>query len=516
MRRNEADPLNSSDPDDHIEDPKTQMGICLSDPANRRLVGGVAAQLGLIPLLLEESDLDLPEQIKTVELLIVDEVCAQRLGRASGLENDSSDSLPPAIVAAVSDSTLAPPFLPHRAFKQPYDGVLVLPQQPMMVLAQLSVILYAHRAHLYRFENALKELHLNRRIFRSVTSGVVVSSATEPDYPVTYVNPAFEVITGYSLKEAVGKNCRFLQGSDRNQPGLTSIREALQEQREIITIVRNYRKDGSIFWNELSLSPIRDAAGKVTHVVSIQTDVSSRIAFEEALIESEKLATAGRLAASIAHEINNPLASVTNLVFLARAKCQDTEVAGFLDLADQELKRVSQLTTQSLRFYRQSTAPQPVRPAELISSILELYETKFVKGAITVQRRDSPCGPVMCLESEIRQVVSNLIRNAVDAMSGASGKLTVRTREATEWRSGASGVVITVADTGIGMAPQIVAKIYKAFYTTKGSAGTGLGLWISSEIVERHRGHLRVRSRVQPGSSGTVFELFLPHQSPIN
>ncbi len=230
-----------------------------------------------------------------------------------------------------------------------------------MVLAQLSVILYAHRAYMHRFESALEELHLNHRIFRSVTSGIVVASATEPDYPVVYVNPAFEVMTGYSLEEAVGKNCRFLQGHARDQPGLTLLRETLKDKREMLAIVRKCRKDGSDFWNELSLSPIRNGAGEVTHFVSIQSDVSTRLAFEEALRESKKLAGAGRFAASIAHEINNPLEAITNLLYLMPGKC-DPEVEDYLGMAESELQPVAHITARSLTYYRRSTKATAARP----------------------------------------------------------------------------------------------------------------------------------------------------------
>jgi two-component system sporulation sensor kinase C len=499
-----------------IEFVRTQIGISIADPINRRLVEGVAAQLGLLPIFLEEKDLGVVDRMAGVELLIADEARALRFRQAAGLPEDPREGMRPAVVAAVSASDLNAPILPNRDRERPFDGMLALPQPPAMVLAQLSVILYAHRAYIYRFESALEELHLNRRIFRSVTSGIVVASATEPDYPMTYVNPAFEVMTGYSLEEALGKNCRFLQGSEREQPGLTLIREGLQLKRETVAIVRNYRKDGSAFWNELSLSPIWNAEGEVTHFVSIQSDVSSRIAFEEALRESEKLATAGRLAASIAHEINNPLEAVTNLIYIARGRTSDPEVESYLDMADEELRRVAHITAQSLRFYRQSTKPLAVRPVELISSVLDLYESKFVQRSITLVREDSMCESIVCMDSEIRQVISNLVRNAIDAMSATGGRLLVRTREATEWRSGVKGVVITVADTGTGMSPETLAKIYKAFFSTKGIAGTGLGLWVSTEIVERHHGRLLVRSRTQPGSSGTVFELFLPYQTMVN
>lgn len=494
---------------------RTQIGISIADPISRRLVEGVSAQLGLVPIFLDEADLAHPDRIAGVELLIADESRALRFLQAAGLSEDPREGIRPAIVAAIAVTDESAPILPNRNRERPFDGLLALPQQPAMVLAQLSVILYAHRGYLYRFETAYEELHLNRRIFQSVTSGIVVASATEPDYPMTYVNPAFEVATGYSLEESLGRNCRFLQGHDKEQPGLTLLREALRERRETLAIVQNRRKDGSEFWNEVSLSPIRNAAGDVTHFVSIQNDVTSRIALEEALRESEKLAAAGRLAASIAHEINNPLEAITNLLYLMRGKC-NPEAESYLEAAEKELQAVTHITAQSLRFYRQSTKATAVRPVDLISSVLDLYAGKFAQRDIAVSRKDRMSESIVCFESEVRQVISNLVRNALDAMSESGGRLLVRTRDATHGRSGAKGVVITIADTGIGMSAETTGKMYKAFYSTKGISGTGLGLWVSREIVERHQGRMLVRSRMTPGSSGTAFELFLPYQTMVN
>ena len=498
------------------EFPRTQIGISIANPTHRRLVEGVSAQLGLLPIFLDEADLADPERIAEVELLIADEALALRFQQAAGIPEDPREGIRLAVVAATAISDESSPILPNRSRERPFDGLLALPQQPAMVLAQLSVILYAHRAYIYRFESALEELHLNRRIFRSVTSGIVVASATQPEHPVTYVNPAFEVTTGYSLEEVLGQNYPSLHSKDKDQPGLTLLREAFREKRETAVIVRSSRKDGSEFWNELSLSPIRNAAGEVTHFVSIQNDVTSRIAFEEALRESEKLAAAGRLATSIAHEINNPLEAVTNLVYLARGKCKDPELEQLLRRAEKELRAVAHITSQALRFYRQSTKATAVRPVDLISMVFDLYEQKCNERNILVTRKDSMSESIVCFESEIGQVISNLVRNAMDAMSKNGGRLIVRTREATNWRSGAKGVIITVADTGIGISPETRAKMFKAFYTTKGIAGTGLGLWLSKEIVDRHHGQLLVRSSMTKGSSGTVFQLFLPYQTMVN
>ena len=360
---------------------------------------------------------------------------------------------------------------------------------------------------------AQAELQLNRRIFESVTSGISVADAMLPDMPLTYVNPAFERMTGYRLEEVKGINCRFLQGEERDQPAVAEMRRALLEQRETVALVKNFRKDGTAFWNELSLSPVRNRDGELTHVVGIQTDVTARVEFEAALRESEKLAAVGRLASTMAHEINNPLESLMNLLYLAeRTPCSD-ETKQYLQTADRELRRMKLITSQSLRFYRQSTRPQAIGCPELLDSVLDMYHSRLQNSGVIVERRERPGLSIVCMESEIRQVLNNLVSNAIDAMHGRGGRLLVRTREATEWRSGAAGVVITVADTGIGISREVMKEIYRAFYSTKGIGGTGLGLWISSEIVERHHGRLLVRSRQAPGASGTVFELFLPRLS---
>ena len=291
------------------------------------------------------------------------------------------------------------------------------------------------------------------------------------------------------------------------------MREAVKQGREIRAVVRNYRKDGTGFWNELAISPIRNHEGKLTHFVGIQQDVTARVEFEEALRESEKLATAGRLAASIAHEINNPLEAVTNLIYLARHATTMDEVEAHLGIADEELRRVALLTSQSLRFYKQSSAPQAARPSDILDAVLDVYQRRVTSFKILVERRERTCDAIVCFESELRQVLSNLVRNAIDAMKSlGGGRLLARTREATDWLSGAKGVMVTIADTGVGMSSEVQRRIFEAFYSTKGNGGTGLGLWVSREIVNRHRGRLRVRSCDTEGKSWTVFELFLPYQ----
>jgi PAS domain S-box-containing protein len=486
---------------------KSTIGILVRDAVSRRLIESAAVQLDLLPIELDETALSF-DTLTSFEILIAEQPEANYI-KALFEDQQHAEGINPALVAAHLGEPDAAPTDGR------FEGVLALPLEPAQLVAQLSLILYAHRAFARRYNSALEELHLNRRIFRSVTSGISVANATLPDMPLVYINPAFEVMTGYALEEVLGRNCRFLQGEDTDQPGLTVIRDAIRDRRETSVILKNYRKDGSFFWNELSLSPIRNRDGEVTHFVGIQTDVTARVEFEAALRESEKLAAVGRLASSIAHEINNPLESVMNLLFLARHAEDPVEIQRYLNVADQELKRVALITAQSLRFYKQSTKPQPIHPAELLDSVLSMYAGHLQNANVSVMREDRAGSPIVCLDSEIRQVLNNLVRNAIDAMHATGGTLSVRTRDATEWRSGTKGVLITIADTGSGMSPVTRKNIYTAFFTTKGIGGTGLGLWISGEIVNRHHGRLLVRSTQRPNRSGTVFQLFLPSQCLI-
>ena len=267
------------------------------------------------------------------------------------------------------------------------------------------------------------------------------------------------------------------------------------------------RQDEYRYWN-INYSPIFAEDGTVQAIASATVETTHQKRAETALIQSEKLAAVGRLASSIAHEINNPLESVMNLVYIARQHAILPEVQTFLDLADQELRRVSIIANQTLRFHKQATKPQAVSGEDLYSTVLSIYEGRLKNSNIAVQQRTRAQRPVVCFEGEIRQVLNNFVGNAIDAMP-TGGRLLVRSREATDWRTGLHGLVLTIADTGIGIAPATQSHIFEAFFTTKGIQGTGLGLWISAEIIQRHHGRILMRSRQ---GSGTVFSIFLPYE----
>lgn len=259
---------------------------------------------------------------------------------------------------------------------------------------------------------------------------------------------------------------------------------------------------------------MREADGTISGIIVLGVDVTEGKRAELALVQTEKLAAVGRLASSIAHEINNPLESITNLLYLAHQSSNVPEIHEYLDTAERELGRVSAISTQTLRFYKQSTKQQAVSCLELIGESLSIFKSRLANTDISVEKRKRACRLVVCFEGEIRQVLNNLIVNALDACPPQGGRLLLRSREGTDWKSGSKGLFITVADNGSGMSDQTRTRIFEPFFTTKGNTGIGLGLWVSCEIVKRHKGKLKVRSSQRPGGSGTVFTLFLPFNSP--
>lgn len=240
-------------------------------------------------------------------------------------------------------------------------------------------------------------------------------------------------------------------------------------------------------------------------------DLSLQKKSEEALRRTEKLAVAGRLAASIAHEINNPLEAITNCLYLMSTTALADDSRGYLELAQKELNRVTQITVQTLRFYRRSTMPSQTDVHELIETVIALFESRMTALQITVVRNFEADLLVLAHDGEIRQVIVNLVGNAIDALA-AGGYLLIRTSAARDWRSGRRGLRVTVADNGTGMSEETQSRLFEPFFSTKGITGAGLGLWVSREIADKHKGSLRARSRQaskqQPGH--TVFSLFIP------
>ena len=242
----------------------------------------------------------------------------------------------------------------------------------------------------------------------------------------------------------------------------------------------------------------------------IRDYLAQRRKTEVALLQSEKLAVAGRLAASIAHEINNPLESVTNLLFLIGSSSSLEEAKIYAATATDELARVSEIAIHTLKFFRQLSKPTSVYLTDLVDSALVLYQGRLVSACVTVEKDFRTCPPITAMAGELRQVVVNLVGNALDAMRGG-GTLNIRIDRGREYSNGSRpGMRLTIADSGSGISPEIKSRIFEPFVSSKGDTGTGLGLWVSSEIIRKHGGTIRFKSSSLPPSTGTVFSIFLP------
>jgi PAS domain S-box-containing protein len=333
--------------------------------------------------------------------------------------------------------------------------------------------------------------------------------STDPEGTITSWNPAAETLFGYASEEAVGMAGARLAPPERHDEAERNRQTFNQGGKVDPYQTERLRKDGTRVPILLSVSSLRDKRGRIVGASAIARDISAEKQSEEAIRRSEKLATAGRLAASIAHEINNPLEAVVNLLYLARE--DSANAAQYLTMAEQEVGRVAQLAQQTLGFVRDTNSVGPINTAVVMEEILQLYSRKIEARQIQVIRRFREVGKINGYADEIRQLFANLVVNAVEAMA-RQGSLHVRVAPGRDWRGGREGLRVTVADNGSGIPAEDLRRIFEPFYTTKKETGTGLGLWVSSGIVRKHGGLIRVRSRVDARVSGTVFSIFLPYQ----
>jgi two-component system NtrC family sensor kinase len=230
---------------------------------------------------------------------------------------------------------------------------------------------------------------------------------------------------------------------------------------------------------------------------------------EEALIGSEKLASAGRMAAVLAHEINNPLAAVMNLLFLAQTTADTpAPVHQYLKMADDELNRIAHITRQTLGFYRESSVPTNFLVVTLLNSVIDLLQAKIVSTQVIVEKQCDDLLQITAIFGELRQVISNLMLNSLDAL-GEGGRVTLRASTSRNTLDGSSRIRITIADNGQGIGAAVLPRIFEPFFTTKGSTGNGLGLWVCKQIIEKHGGSIRARSRTSE-PQGTTFSIVLP------
>jgi PAS domain S-box-containing protein len=337
---------------------------------------------------------------------------------------------------------------------------------------------------------------------------------------IVRVNEVFAEMTQIPLSRHLGRSLTELlpeRISQRMEDAVRHVIETGSTVHDLELEGRAVKPDGPWTWL-VTAYPVRPTNEEVRWVGAIVMDVSERKRGEEALRRTEKLAATGRLAASIAHEINNPLEAITNLLYLLRRFCQLGEAAmNYVTIAEREVRRMSEITQQTLRFYRQSTLPARATMEDLLDSVVDMYSARLASMGIMVERQYDPGLDLYCFAGEVRQVISNLVSNAMDAMA-SGGRLIVCARRSRDWvHPQREGVRITIADTGSGMTKEVHERLFEAFFTTKGSTGTGLGLWVSHEIILKHHGIIHLRS--QPASagspSGTAFQIFFPDNEEL-
>jgi PAS domain S-box-containing protein len=323
---------------------------------------------------------------------------------------------------------------------------------------------------------------------------------------ITSWNNAATRIFGYSQEEMIGASILKLIPEHLHSDEKTILENVRAGRRvEHFETIRR-AKDGRLIDVSLTVSPIKDEDGRVIGASKILRDVSSRRRIEQSLLQAEKIAATGRMAATIAHEINNPLAAVMNLLYLLREKITDEEGRGFLATAEDELGRVSHIAKQTLGYYREHAAASLASLSDIAEHALTIYEPRCTAAGITVRKSIAPSTKVVLRRGEMMQVVSNLIVNSIYAMPHG-GTLSISVCDAS---SEGNGVVVTVEDDGVGIRPEDLPKVFDAFFTTRATVGTGIGLFVAKQFVEGHGGKINIESDGESGKRGTVVRVFLP------
>lgn len=317
---------------------------------------------------------------------------------------------------------------------------------------------------------------------------------------------------GYTADEMIGQSI------------LRLIPEELQyEEDEILRTLRSggrvdhyettrRRKNGEPVDVSVTISPISDETGQVIGASKIARDISDRKRIQRLLIQSEKLAATGRMAAAIAHEINNPLESVVNLIYLARQNSSiESKAHRFLLTAEQELERISHIARQTLGYYRDTGAPSEVYLHDLVQNVLTVYQAKLLSSGITVDNRFNDLQKILVSKGEILQVFSNIIANAIEAMP-QGGVLKIAIRKL--MNSGGDGIQTIIRDNGVGIETKHLERVFEPFFTTKVDIGTGIGLWVSKQLIEKRGGQISIASSTEPGNSGTSITIFIPLIAP--
>ena len=390
---------------------------------------------------------------------------------------------------------------------------------------RLHTVSVAYRTSLEVLSRRAEEIFQSEQRLRttleSIGDGVITCDA---EGSVQMMNPVACELTGWSQAEAIGRPLEevfHIVNEDTREPIETPVAKVIRFN-SVVGLTNHtalIRKDVSELLIADSAAPIRDQTGDTIGIVLVFRDITLERRTQEALVANEKLAVAGRLAATIAHEIHNPLDSVSNLLYLMRNGATEEESKQFIDMAEQELARVTQISRAMLGLYRESNAPVAVNLKEMLEETLLLMEHRFIELGVTV-RTDMP-NPVKvdAYPAELRQVFTNLITNAAEAAGpGGEVRVSVAAVPASSISSGQKvhvGAEVTIADNGPGIPEDIREHLFQPFFTTKGERGTGLGLWVSRGIIHKHGGSIDLTSDTAESSHKTVVTVFLAAKPTI-
>ncbi len=328
---------------------------------------------------------------------------------------------------------------------------------------------------------------------------------------IRFWNAGAENLYGWCRNEVLGRDLHTLLRTVF-PTSRAVVEDSLRNRKPWQGNLRQITRDGSevIVASRKTVNPEGDA------ILEVNRDITAQLHDEEALLETEKLATMGRVAGIIAHEINNPLAAITNLFYLLRHHPSlDEDARQIADLAERELQRVSHITRQTLSFYRESKTPISVSVTELLDDVVGLQERQLHKTRITLEKKYLSASSILGHPVELRQIFLNLISNAVQAMP-RGGKLRLTVRECAAWIKQRRGISVSITDTGVGIKPQDAQMLFEPFFSTKSTKGTGLGLWISKGIAQKYEGRISFRSLRHRSDAITSFRVFFPSTGTLN
>ena len=329
---------------------------------------------------------------------------------------------------------------------------------------------------------------------------------------ITSWNLAASRVFGFTAEEIIGESIlKLIPEELRSDEALIIGKIRAGERIDHFETVR-LTKDGRRINVSLTVSPVKDEQGRVIGASKILRDISDRKRIEQSLLQAEKIAAAGRMASTIAHEVNNPLEAITNLLFLLRSFITDATGMEFLATAESEIARVSHIAKQTLGFYREHNTASSNSIADLVKHAIAIYEPRCALNGITIRKSLGSAKKIVLRRGEIMQVISNLIANSMYAMP-SGGSLSVSTEDA---GGSEDGVVVAIQDTGVGIAPKDISRVFDAFFTTRSSIGTGIGLFVAKQFVEGHGGRIELESRQGLEEHGTTVRIYLPLHTPYD